>query len=422
MRDKLLAGIDDPYVKAHVSENIDREIAVRRHDTANAAFRLESSDRRGTLDTDLDSTAKSAAGASNDLLRAKLTDDGVASIKGAVAGGWLDPESGDKAIIGFKSQVQEVQVRKQANGIIDAQDGAAAHALADKLNDSAQFKDLLPEKREIILQKLENLSYRLDTRAATALAHADSVADRNLHRGQARNEATLLAGVNAGKPLSDSDIEHLADTQQISAGGVEALHSAKMHAENGNDEPASALRLWHAIGTKQATSDMIFDAQKTGDISKSTSFQMMRALDAKTSKQDDAVTRQSFADLKSALHGGAIEQGIIPNKSPEAAAWAQAQGEWTNRVTIGGESATKVRDDMLQRYAHDTASPTWLPQPRLGLVQSPQDLASVAAATGAALKSGKITPDQYQSELRLLSQYKQFYPLQTKKPAPGAKP
>jgi hypothetical protein len=253
-------------------------------------------------------------------------------------------------------------------------------------------------------------------------AHQDAVSDRNLRRVQAVNEAKLLGAVGAGQPLSNSDIQHLADTQQISAGGVQALTAAIVRGENGVDKAEPTLRLWHAIGTKQATSDMVFDALKSGDISRNTSVQMMKSMDAKSSKQNDQVVRGAFNQLKSALRGGAIEQGIIPNKSPEASAWAQAQGEWTQRVTIGGENAVAVKDDMLKRYSHDTASPTWLPQPRLGLVQSPQDLKDVAARTGAAFKAGKISQSDYQTQLRLLSQYKQFYPIQTAKPATGAKP
>lgn len=423
MRERVLAGINDPLVRSHVSQSVDREIANRREATAHAAFRLESSARRGQLDKDLDKLANSAAAASDDDLRAKLTTDGIASIRGAIAGGWLDPETGEKAVIGFQSKVQEVQARKLMNEAIDAEDGTAADDVAQRLSDPKDFPGLLPERREILRTRLESLAYRLDQRAAAKQAHADATAARNLNRSQAVNEAKLLGAINTGKPLSASDIEHLAETQQISAGGVQALTAAIARNENGIDKAEPTLRLWHAINTKQATSDMIFDGLKNGDISRNTSVAMMRALDAKTSKQNDQVVRQAFGQLRTALHGDAIQQGIIPNKSPEASAWAQAQGEWTQRVTIGGENAIAVKEDMLKRYAHDTASPTWLAQPKMGLVQSAQDLAAVAARTGAARKAGKISEDDYRAQLRLLSDYKKFYPITAKKPQqPGAKP
>lgn len=423
-RAKLVDGIDDPFVQAHVAAQFDGEALTRRYDAANSAFRLESSSRRGQLDTDLNNLANGAAGASNPALVAKLTDNGLAAIKGATEAGWLDPETGDRAAITFKSQIQEVQARRLTNQVIDAQDGAGAHALAARLNDPEEFKGLLPEHREILQQRLENLGYRLDTRAAARLAHQDAVAERNLHQAQGHNEAVLLAGIAGGKQLPASDIQHLADTQQISAGGVEALTAANNRQENGIDDPDTALRLWHAAGQKSLTSDMIFDAMHAKQISRNTSVQLMRTMDKTSAQQDSAVEKQNFAQLKTALHGGAIEQGIIPNKSPIAALWTQAQGEWSNRVTLGGENPQAVLKDMLPRYAHDTASPTWLPQPRLGLVQSPQDLAAVTAKTGAAFKAGKIDQAQFSQELKLLSQYKQFYPLAApkQKPAPGAQP
>lgn len=421
LRDKTLAGIEDPFVRAHVSQSLDSEIAVRRHDTTNAAFRMESSSRRGQMDTDLNNLANSAAGASNDALRAKLTDDGLASIKGAVAGGWLDPEIGDKLALSFKSQVQEVQARKLMNAAIDDEDGEAAHGVSTRLSDPSQFPGLLPERREILQGRLESLGYRLDQRAAARVAHADAAADRNLRKAQGHNEAMLLAGIADGKAVSASDIQHMADTQQISAGGVEALTSANVRAENGIDKPDPTLRLWHAINTKQATSEMIFGALHTGDISRNTSVTMMRSLDAGAHKQEDAIARGAFNQVKTALNGGAIDGGIIKDATPKAM-WAQAQNEWNQRVKIGGESPLTVKDDILKRYAADAAVPTWLSQPQLGVVRSPQDLKDVAAKTGAAWHAGKLNQAQYDAQLRLLSQYKSFYPVQAPAKQQGAKP
>jgi hypothetical protein len=422
LRKQTLAGISDPLTQQHVAAIFDGEAIARRYDAANAAFRLESGTRVAQLDADNNSAANLAASASNDLLRAKLVDDRLGAIQGAVKAGWLQPVEGEQMQLGFRSQVQEVAARAQMNSAIDAQDGRAADALAQRLSDPKEFQGLLPERREILQQRLENLSYRLDTRAASAQAHKDAQADKVLRQNQSHNEAMLLASVSAGHPLSDSDIVHLADSQQISAGGVEALIAAKNRAEDGRDNPDAALRLWHAIGTKQATSGEIFDALHSGAISKSTSVTMMRSLDATANKDTKGNETAAFNQLKTVLHGGAIEQGIIPDKSPEAALWAQAQGEWHGRVTAGGEDPAQVLPDMLKRYGTNTAAPTWLTQPRLGTVQSAQDLAAVAAKTGQAHKDGKISDADYQAQLKLLSQYKVFYGLQAAtKPAP-AKP
>jgi hypothetical protein len=409
-RKQIVGSISDPVVQARVSTQFDQEVTSRRYDTANAAFRLESSTRRGQMDGDLNGLANAAAGASNPVLQAQLVTNADTAIKSAVAAGWLDPEEGEKLGINFKSQVQEVKARSLMNDAINKQDGTEAQALAAQLSDPSQFPGMLPERREVLQTRLENLGYRLDTRAASLLAHKDSVAERNLHQAQGHNEATLLAGIDAGNAnLSDSDIQHLADTQQISAGGVEALHAAKIRQENGIDEPKATLGLWHAIGTKQATSGMIYDAMSNGSISRNTATTMMRSLDAGANKQQDQIERGNYNQLKSALHGGAVEQGIIPDKSPAAAVWAQAQGEWNRRVKLGGENPASVLPDMLTRYGQGTATPTYLDQPKLGMVQSASDIAAVAKKTGDALKAGKISASDFNAQLQLLSKYKQFY-------------
>lgn len=422
-RKQLLDNISDPFVQSHVAQSFDGEVISRRYDTANAAFRLESSTRRGQMDTDLNSLANGAAGATNDALRAKLTDNALASIKGAVAAGWMDPESGDKLAINFKSQVQEVQARKIMNAAIDSQDGTAAHNLATALSDPSAFPGLLPERREVLQTRLETLGYRLDQRAIAKVAHQDSVADRQLRQAQGHNEATILAAVDNGKPISDSDLQHLADTQQISAGGVEAIHAAKVRAENGIDDPSRTLQLWHGIGTKQVTSGDIFDALGKGEISRNTSVAMMRSLDAKATKQDDQVGRSAFNQVKTALHGGAIEQGLFKDNAPAEATWAQAQGEWARRVTVGGENPVSVRDDMLKRYGHNTTTPTWLDQPKLGIVQSYDDMQKVAKKTLQAHNSGQMSDADFRQQQQLFYQYKNFYPPPKPKPAaPGATP
>lgn len=421
LRDKVLGGISDPYVQSHVSQSLDSEIAVRRHDTTNTAFGRESSAYRGKMDTDVAGLAESAANASNDLLRAKLTDDGIAIIKSAVAGGWLAPEAGDKAILKFKSDVPEVQARKLMNAAIDSEDGEAAHAVAARLSDPEDFKGLLPERREILQGRLESLGYRLDQRAAARVAHADSVADRNLRKAQGHNEAMLLAGIADGKPVSAAQIQHMADTQQISAGGVEALTAANVRAENGVDKADPTLQLWHGIGTGQVTSGMIFDAMHRGDVSRNTANTMMRALDRDANKQESAVERGAFNTVKTALNGGAIEQGFIKDATPKAM-WAQAQNEWNSRVKIGGENPLQVKDDILKRYSADAAVPTWLPQPQLGVVKSRADLEKVTAQTGAAFKAGTIDQARYAAQLQLLSQYKSYFPAPAAPKQQGAKP
>lgn len=424
-RKQLLGGIIDPAVQATVGRDFDSEAIARRYDTANSAFRLEGSAKVAQLNDDLNGMANSGAGATNGVLQGQLIAKGTGAIDQAVGTGLLDPETGEKMKLNYRSQIQEVRARGMMNDAIDKQDGTAAAAVASMLDDPQQFAGLLPERREVLQTRLENLSFRLDQRAASQQAHQDAVAEKNLHQGQAHNEAVLLAGIDGGTVnLSDSELQHLADSQQITAGGVEAIVAARKRAQDGQDAPKPTLQLWHAIGTKQATPDMIYSAMGSGQVSRATAVDMMKAIDSGANQQDNKATTAAFNQLKTALHGGAIDQGIVPDKAPEVAAWAQAQGEWNRRVTTGGEDAATVLPDMLKRYGNNTASPTWLDKPVLGTVSSPQDVASVIQKTAQAFRAGKMGQSQYDAQLKLLSQYKNYYGLPATKPPAkaGAQP
>jgi hypothetical protein len=140
--------------------------------------------RRGQMDTDLNTLANSAAGASNDVLRAKLTDDGLASIKGAVAGGWLDPETGDKLATEFQVPGAGSAGAQADERSDQCEDGEAAHDVAARLSDPQSFRACCRSAARSCRGRLEALGYRLDQRAATRTAHADAVADRNLRKAQ----------------------------------------------------------------------------------------------------------------------------------------------------------------------------------------------------------------------------------------------
>lgn len=98
-------GFHHPLVKAHVTSRFLQEQNLRRADTQNASFRLESQTQNGKLITQLDQYGKDAANANDPRLREKLIEDGVSAIDGRVAGGWMNPEKGAEAKIAFKSSV-----------------------------------------------------------------------------------------------------------------------------------------------------------------------------------------------------------------------------------------------------------------------------------------------------------------------------
>lgn len=406
-----LDPISDPYLKSYVTERIAPEATTRGLETQSASFALESNMRRGQLRGNLDQFSQSAAaagsGATGDALRAKLTDDGLANIHGAVAAGWMTPEEGKEHEIAFRSNIQRVRVEQLVNHAISTQNPNEVAALAKAVNDPASFEGLLPQERETLGQHLENLSYRIENRAIARQAHADAVAERSLHQAQSHNEAVILAGIYSGKTVDDATMEKWALGQQISPTGMEAIHSAQIRQNEGSDDERVTVPLWHAIGTGQATSNDVLGAMTAGKIKGTTGAEMMKALDR---HEPSANEKNNFQLLKTAMHGQAIEMGSL-DAPTSAAQWTQAQGEWHRRVS-GGENPDAVLADMMPRYASNVTKPTWLATPKFGGVNSSKDLGAVAIATVKARDAGQLDDNAYGRQVQLLNSYRRFYTLE----------
>lgn len=404
-----LAGISDPVVSRFVEQNLDREAGLRKQDTGNAAFQAESQMRRGDLANNLSNYAKSAATATNPLLRSKITDDAVGTIRGAVAAGWLNAEAGARAELAFKSDVQENQVLQAFNDVAIAGDTDKAETLIGTLSDPNNFTDLAPEKREAFVSRAEAMSYRLMQRDAAAAAKADTLAARALRQTQTENETRLLTDIHTGKNVDPTEIERLAYTDQLSAEGVRSIYSAIDNRNQGKDEPLFTVRLWHSVTEKTASPDDIYAAVNTHRIRTETGTEMIRALATRDKQSVDQVERGRYNELKTALSGAAVEAGVFRDTAPQTMKWQQAQGEWNRRVLTGGEDPTNVLHDMLPRYQTGAPALEALPRPRLGAIATPQDVNAVGAATLRALQSRKIDQATYDEEVGLLNKYRAFF-------------
>jgi hypothetical protein len=412
IRAQALNGIDNPEVSSYVAQRLDEQITARSSETRRAAFTLESSAQRGALDARLNQYAQSAAMTRNPLLLQQFTDQAMDDIKGAVGGGWLHPEEGVQKSLAFRGEVQRVLAEQDRNAALASRDPQAARAWANKINDPTSYPGLLPAQREALAQRAETITYRLSVEEATRQARADALAARELTRVQQSNETKLLVQTWQGKPPDLATLQEMADHQQISAGGAAAIHNAMINTEEGHDDPAVANGLYARLRTDLTNQD-VFDARGANKLSKTTSDTLLRAIGTRDEQRDNQVERAAFNELKTALNGHAIEQGILTmdpqTRYDQAALWAEAQGEWTKRVTIGRESPQAVLADMLPRYRHVDLSPNAWPQPRVGAIKNLDDVLPVAQKTKAAFDAGQLTPAQYQDEKALIIRIKQYY-------------
>lgn len=407
LKKNTIGGIKDPLMAPLIEREFDSESAMRSIDTGQQAFRLESNQRGADLKSNLLSYAGSYAAATSDGVKAKIHDNAVAAIRMNVQGGWVTPEEGQAFEQNWGSQTQEVQVRKLYNDALASQDPSKVDALSQALADPNNFKGLLPEKREILAQRADQLQYRLDTRAATRQAHLDAVADREQRKAQGHNEAVILGSIYNGKDIDPVLLQQLGNSGQISSGGLETIHSAMDRSARGVDDASVAVRLWHDIDSGRATTEDVYAHAGRG-LSADTAASMVRALDKK-GPESDAAQKGAYAVLKTAMNGQAVEAGSFGgDKTPAVKAWASAQGEWMRRVAIGGEDPQNVLTDMIPRYAGGV-HPSWLAKPKFGAVNSFADLQKAAGATKAAFASGQINQADAEAQGQLLRQYSLYY-------------
>lgn len=413
LRESTLKDISDPLIQSYVSRSFDQESISRENETGNAAFGLESSKRRGDLDTNLNQFATSAAGAASEPLRAQMVDNGVAAIRGAVAAGWLNPEAGAKRELQFHSDIEEVHVRQALNTAIEGQNPDVADKLAQALNDPASFPGLTPEKREILSQHADNVAYRLSAREVARQAHEDAQADKLLRQRQAQNETGYLADIYSNKPVDMAQVYRKAYAGELSAAGVNAIEAAIDRRTAGKDDPQTMAHLWGAIGDGKAGAEDVYAAGAAGRIRGETMAEMMRTINERGKQDNNAVERGAFNTLKTALSGGAIEQGLFRFDNTEQAraiqAWAQAQGEWNRRVMLNKEDPMAVLSDLAPKYSSTVQRPTWLAAPRFGQVTDGKTLDAVAVRTLQARDRGEIDAGTYQGEVQLLNNYRNFY-------------
>lgn len=419
-------SIGDPFVKAMVAPAFANEAAHWRIDAGEQAFGLEASARKGQLDDQLTNYSNAAAAATSPETQATVFDNATAAIHGAVAGGWLLPEEGEQKVIGFKSMAQEVQAKRIVAQALDKQDPAQMRALAQTLNDPASFPGLNQETKAGLADHVERMSSALDYRVMAQQQHADAMGERALARAQAHNEAVLLGGIQNGQSISPAQLQGMADSGQVSAGGVEAITAARDRRLKGDDNPLVVAHLWHAIDTNNAKLDDIYGAAGNGDVSGTTMSGMVRAFDAKNSKAQSAAEKGAFGQLKTILGGGAIDSGNLDvfgaGKEQRAALWAQAQGEWHDRVSVQGQDPSAVLSDMAPRYAKNIPAPVWLPAPKLGAVTDVTSLNAIGKQTFQLHQQKKIDDATYQGQVALLNKYRNYYLATGQAPAAGRAP
>jgi len=400
-RDQIMRNIIDPQVQAYVAQHFDQAAIDRGIQTQQTAWGVESSARRGALDTNLASSAQQMSTAPTDLSKARISGEAIAWIKGAVAAGWLNPQEGANRQLRFGSDVAETQVQQDMNS-----DPAAAFA---KLQDPNTYPGLLPDRRAVLVNTAQARAESVDRHNLLTEQRAEIQAERQLRQTQASNFGKMFGAAMAGNPIDPNQLADMVTKQQLSPEAANAVLSARQ----GQDDPNAALHLWNAVGTGEATANDIYAALSNKTISKPTGVSMIQSINSNAVGGDNANERTWFGVLKTATGGDMIEKGLVDlNNAGEVATarnYAQALVEWNNRVVIDHQDPKTVAYDMVPRYQPPDYPPVTWGRPRFGAVDSLNDVASVWNATKQAFQSGKMPEADYQQQAALLTKYRGFY-------------
>jgi hypothetical protein len=333
---------------------------------------------------------------------------GVGIIKGAQAAGI----GGDKVdwqsrLDAWGKQNYGAVVRNQ----IDTDPQGALTALQGGKYDFALHSEDVEQftrQAQVQIDRVQQKALMAQERALAMEQRQDMMAQRQLRQTQAANAANLIGAAIQGKTIDPGQLGDAVRSQAVTPEAATAV----LRAQEGQDDPQTALHLYQQLGTGNLQANDISTAVSSHLIKGSTGVELMRGLNERDKSGENQAERMSFDTLKTALGGQAAEQGIDvmgAGKAQSAQLWAQAQGEWNRRVIINHEDPQAALADMIPRYSPKANLPTWLPAPQMGAITDVSQLPTIVQQTKAAFTAGAITQDQYQAQGQLLQRYQQFF-------------
>lgn len=274
------------------------------------------------------------------------------------------------------------------------------------------LRDFIPGEELTALYAQKQTEYIAQMeRIVTLHERQMALADKQMKDGQAQALTGLVSNfLQTRQPIDDKTMSELVNGNVVSLEGMN-FYNAVVAGKKNQDDPQAIFTLSQNMANHTLTPDQVFTAFHNGDISDATAVGYAKALaDPKSAAVTDPVERGYYSTLKalvapSADTGFDLFQGEARNKA--ALRWANADAEWTQRVLAGGEDPRKVLLDMAKRYNAPIAAN--IPQPKLGAVRSPEDLAKIAQATVAAHTAKTMSDAEYATQVQILSSYHNLY-------------
>ncbi len=219
--------------------------------------------------------------------------------------------------------------------------------------------------------------------------------------------AGLLAGV------SDDDRRNITDT----AMGKVLTNIDRKRALNARvDDPNVTVSMWNQVYNHNMSSDDVMKVYNAGHLSESTARGMIDYVDTK--KTD--IEKEMYGTLKTAMGADDPTFSIFNDKPNAAARWANAQGEWAQRMAQRQDPSVALTS-MVEKYVMPInpgafPKPTWLENPIYSVSKSRgtigindmADLRGAVLATVNAKRAGKMDQATYDHQVGLLSLYRDY--------------
>lgn len=321
----------------------------------------------------------------------------------------IDPDSdtGKAEITHYTSEAWSARIRS-----VMAQNPSVAREMFD-----ANADQMDAGHRAVMDQQLTSHQWTQTMRETAAAQKDEQIAAKQQRDFQTGNEADMMGRAVSGKAPTTGELADALRTQAITPAAYHSIIAVTRGAADAPSDPRLLASMYGRIGdpNNPLTKDEVLAAAGRG-LHGGAAASLMQALNASSRREESPVASGLYASLKTALGGHNVEQGIVDLTKEagrqDAALWAQAQAEWTNRVRVKGEDPQAVFSDMIPRYQQKPAVPAYLPAPRLGAVLSIDDVKARSAETLAAVKSGQMSPADAAAQSQLLGQYEKFYQVQ----------
>lgn len=416
IRARQAEAISEPSVKAQFELQFDQAAETRRVSLSRKLIDVMQKDGEASLLQTLDTQARAAAAAPNDVARQTAILAGGQAIANFRDARLIDPVRAVNLELKFKSDVDEAQARS----LITADPQAALNALSDP----QALPNLTPERRALLM---DTATRRHDTETRQAIAraeHLERVAERELRKHGDEIAKDGWSRVHEGT-LTFEWLQ--ANRRTLSQGDYTALVK-ELRGDRGADDPTTVADLTARLAGEDIESDARRELQ-AGRLKTETYRSLVSQNRAALADDRPASPYKSGRELVNVTLRPPDVLGVGAAQDAARAAQAQALVEYDSWAAANpsADRAAHLEEaqNIIRRYQvvafERMAIGVGLPRTYRGARQDLKlpDLDAAEQQTIQLLDARQLTADQAAQELRKIEAWREILARQPVKKAAG---